>query len=83
MGSVLGFPGGSAVKNSAANAEDSGGTGAISGPGRPPGVGDSNLLQYSCLGDPMDRGTWWATAYAAKSWTHTHTHTHTQDLCYS
>ena len=31
------------------------------GSGRSPGVGNSNLLQYSCLGNPMDRGAWWAT----------------------
>jgi len=26
----------------------------------PPGEGNGNPLQYSCLGNPMDRGTWWA-----------------------
>ena len=35
-----------------------------------------NPLQYSCLGNPMDRGAWWATDQgAAKSQTHIHTHT--------
>ena len=29
--------------------------------GRSPGEGNSNLLQYSCLENPMDRGAWWAT----------------------
>ena len=29
--------------------------------GRSPGEGNGNPLQYSCLGNPMDRGTWWAT----------------------
>ena len=29
--------------------------------GRSPGEGNDNPLQYSCLGNPMDRGTWWAT----------------------
>ena len=28
--------------------------------GRSPGEGNGNPLQYSCLGNPMDRGTWWA-----------------------
>ena len=31
--------------------------------GRSPGEGNSNPLQYSCLGNPMDRGTWWATVH--------------------
>ena len=30
---------------------------------RSPGVGNDNPLQYSCLENPMDRGTWWATVY--------------------
>ena len=25
-----------------------------------PGEGNGNLLQYSCLENPMDRGAWWA-----------------------
>ena len=29
--------------------------------GRSPGEGNGNLLQYSCLGNPMDRGAWWPT----------------------
>ena len=34
-----------------------------------PGEGNGNPLQYSCLGNPMDRGDWWATVYrVAKSW---------------
>ena len=36
--------------------------------GRSPGEGNSNPLQYSCLENPMDRGTWWATVHGvAKS----------------
>ena len=46
------------VKNLSANAEDSG---SIPGLGRSPGDGNDNPLQYSCLENPMDRGTWWAT----------------------
>ena len=46
----MGFPGGSVVKNLPANAGDSGDTGSIPGLGRSPGVGNSNPLQYSCLG---------------------------------
>jgi len=48
------------VKNLAANAGDSG---LISGSVSSPEVGNSNPLQYSCLGNPMDRGTWWATVH--------------------
>ena len=56
----LGFPGGSVVKNPPANAED---MGSIPGSGRAPGGGKGNRLQHSCLGNPMDRGTWWATVH--------------------
>ena len=38
-------------------------TGSIHGSGRFPGGGHGNSLQYSRLGNPMDRGTWWATAH--------------------
>ena len=35
-----------------------------------PGEGNGNSLQYSCLGNPMDRGAWWATVHGVtKSWT--------------
>jgi hypothetical protein len=47
--SALGSPGGSVVKNLPANTVDAGDTGSISGSGRAPEGGNSNLLQYSCL----------------------------------
>ena len=56
----MGLPGGSAVKNLPANAGD---TGLIPELGRSPGGGRGNLLQYSCLGNPMDRGARWATVH--------------------
>ena len=34
---------------------------SIPGSGRSPGAGNGNPLQYSCLGNPMNRGAWWAT----------------------
>ena len=37
--------------------------GSISGLGRSPGEGNDNPFQYSCLGNPMDRGAWWAPVY--------------------
>ena len=52
----FGFPGGSVVKNLPANAEDEG---LIPGSGRAPEKGNGNPLQYSGLGNPMDRKTWW------------------------
>jgi len=55
-----GFPGGSNGKESASNAGD---PGLILASGRSPGEGNGNPLQYSCLGNPMDRGAWWATVH--------------------
>ena len=54
------FPGGTVVKNPPANAGDAG---LIPGLRRSPGDGNGNPLQYSCLGNPVDRGTWWATVH--------------------
>ena len=55
-----GFSGGSVVKNPPASAGD---VGSIPGSGRSPGEENGNLLQYSYLGNLMDRGTWWATVH--------------------
>ena len=52
-----GFPAGAVVKNPQANAGD---TGLISGLGRSPGEGKGKLCQYFGLGNPTDRGAWWA-----------------------
>ena len=49
------------VKNSPANAGNIRDTGSIPGLERSPGGGNGNPLQYSCLGNPMDRGVWQAT----------------------
>ena len=51
----MGVPGGSVVKNSPAKAGD---MGSIPGSGRSPGEGNGNSLQYSCLENSMDKGTW-------------------------
>ena len=53
----MGFPGGSVVKNLPANVGD---VSLIPGSGKSPGVGNGNQLQFSCLGNPMDRGAKWA-----------------------
>ena len=65
------FPGGSVVKNLSANAEGTGDTGLIPGSGKSPGEGNGNSLQYSCLGNPMDREAWWAipSLGSQKNWT--------------
>ena len=47
-------------EKSAASAGDTGDTGSMPGSGKPPGGGNDNPFQYSCLGNPMDRGAWWA-----------------------
>ena len=51
------------VKNPPVNAGDTRDAGSISGLARSPGERHGNPLQYSCLGNPMDRGAWWATVY--------------------
>ena len=57
------------VKNSSANAEDTGDVGLSPGSGRSPRVGNGNLLQFSCLENSMDRGVLWATVHrVTKSW---------------
>ena len=57
---MVGFPGGSVVKNIPANAGD---ICSIPGSGSSPGEGNGNPLQYSCLGNSVDRGTWLATVH--------------------
>ena len=52
--------GDSMVKNPPANAGD---TSLIPGLGRSPGGGHFNLLEYSCLENPMNRGAWWAMVH--------------------
>ena len=67
-----GFPGGSVVKNSPANAEA---LNLISGWGRSHGRGNGNPLQYSCLENPMDRGDWWTTDHGSHlTWLSMHAH---------
>ena len=52
--------GGTDGKEFACKAGDSG---SIPGSVRSPGGGNGNPLQYSCLGNPMDRGAWWAAVH--------------------
>ena len=54
------FPGGLVVKNLLTNAGD---VGLIPGSGRSPGEGNGNPLQYSCPGNLLDQGAWWAVVH--------------------
>ena len=55
------------VKNPPARAGD---VGSVPGLGRYPGEGNHNPVQYSCLGNPMDRGAWRPMIHrVTKSWT--------------
>ena len=56
----MGFLGDSVVKNPPANTGDAG---LIPGLRRSPGEGNGNPLQYSCLGNPMDKGVWLITVH--------------------
>ena len=53
----MGFPGGSAGKESACSAGD---LSSVPGSGRSPGAGNGNPLQYACLENSVDRGALWA-----------------------
>ena len=57
-------------KESACNAQHAGDVGSIPVLGRSPGVRNGHPLQYSCLGNPMDRGAWGVIVHGvAKNWT--------------
>ena len=77
----LGFPGGSVVKNSPANAGD---TGSIPRLGRSLEGGNGNLHQYFCLENSMDRGAWQAIVQGiseSKTQLSDRTHIHTHSIC--
>ena len=70
MGNTEYTPGGASCKNLPDSAGDIRDRGPIPGLGRSPGEGNGNPLQYSCLGNPMDGGAWWATVHrVTKIWT--------------
>ena len=58
-----GFPSSSVAKNLLAKTGDAGDTGLILRLGRSPGGGNGNPFQYSCLGNPIDRGAWQAIVH--------------------
>ena len=59
----MGFQVALVMENPAAGVGDVGDVGSIPGLGRSPGVRNGNLLQYSCLENPMDSGAWQATVH--------------------
>ena len=68
----------SAVKESTCNAGD---LGLIPGLGSSPGEGSGTPLQYSCLGNPMDREVWWATVHGVtNNQTQLRTRTHISSI---
>ena len=76
FGKLQWFPGGSVIKNLPANA---GNESSIPRLGRSPGEGNGYPLRYSCLGNPTDRESWWATVHGvAKNQTWLHHWAHTQ-----
>ena len=82
LNSLLSEPPGKPLKNLPASA---GKAGSTPGLGRCPGEGNGYPLQYSCLGNPMDREAWWATVNGVtKSQTQlsnlAHTHTSWKDM---
>ena len=61
-----GFPGGpdgAVAKKAPVHATDAGDAGLTPGWGRSPGEGNGDPVQYSCLGNLMDRGAWRATVH--------------------
>ena len=64
---IPGFSGGAVVKNLPASAGDARDTGLIPESGRSPGEGNGNLLQYTCLENSMNRGTWRATVHGVEN----------------
>ena len=69
----LDFPRDSVVKNPPVNSGD---VGSIPGLGRSPGEGNGNTLQYSCLGNPMDRGNWQIRVHGVTKKSNTTSGTH-------
>ena len=57
------FPGGTVVRNVPVSARDARDMGSILGLGTSPGIGNGNMLQYSCLENSMDKGAWRATVH--------------------
>ena len=82
--SSRGFSCGVIVKNLPTDTGDAGAVDLILGLGKPPGEGNSNPLQYSCLKNSMDRGAWWPMACGVtKTWTWLSILTHISSVKFS
>ena len=73
----MGLPGGTSGKEPTCQCRDVRDSGLIPGLERSPGEGNGNPLQYSYLGNPMDKRYWWAPWGRKESDMTEHTHTHT------
>ena len=71
------------IKNPPANVGDKRDMGLIPGLGRPPGGGNGYTLQYSCLENPKDRGSWRATVHGITKESDAAGHTHTRVCMYT
>ena len=76
----MGFSGDSVVKNPPVNTGTTGDSCCIPVSGRSPVEGNGNPLQNSCLENPMDRGSWWATVYGFAKSGHDRETEHTQNV---
>ena len=76
----MAFPGGMVVKNLPAKVGDARDAGSIPELERSPGKGNDTPLQYSCLKNPMDRGTWWAAVHGVTELDKTEAARHTDQL---
>jgi len=76
--SIKGLPRWLTGEKSTCQAEDAG---KIPELGRSPEEGNGNPLQYSCLGNPMDRGVWWATVHGIARVGHDSVTKQQQQIC--
>ena len=63
---LKGFAGGAVLKNPPTNSGNAGDVCSVPELGRSPGGGNGNPFQYSCLGNPMDRGDWRLQSWRSK-----------------
>ena len=77
INTYMGIPRWLSGEESTSNAGDTGSLLQKQRSGKCPGTVNGNSLQYSCLGNPMDRGAWWATVHGSQTIRHNSTQKHT------